>query len=102
LKAERRRLRLYRPRKALELLPLYVIQASATNIDYVLANVFIATRLYSSANARAPARRAICHIVDIVGGMSLSVPPEIKGLFFDFLCSVQPGLCSIWLNLDLA
>jgi|SRR5271165_2010912 len=75
-KAERRRLRLYRPRKAPELLYVQVTHAGVNNIVYVFVEVFIAARLYSSRNAHAPARRAICRIVDIVGGMSLSVPPQ--------------------------
>ena len=37
-KAERRRLRLYRPRKAPELLSLQVTQAGASNIVYVLVD----------------------------------------------------------------
>lgn len=44
-KAERRRLCLYRPRKAPELAYLQVTQANESNIVYVLSNVFIATRL---------------------------------------------------------
>jgi len=84
-KAERRRLRLYRPRKAPELLYLQVTHADASNIVYVLAKVFIATGLSRPSIAHTPARRAICHIVDIVGGMSLSVPPKSKPFCLDLL-----------------
>jgi len=73
--AEGRRWGLYRPRRAQELLCLEVTQAGSINIIYVLATVFIATCPYISRLAHAPARRAICRIVDKVGGMSLSVPP---------------------------
>jgi hypothetical protein len=59
-KAERRRSRLYRPRKANELLYLQVTLAGASNIVYVLANVFIAI-LYSSSNAHTPAPRDLPH-----------------------------------------
>jgi hypothetical protein len=60
-----------------------------TILFYVFAKVFIATGLYSSSNAHAPARRAICHIADIVGGMSLSVPPKLG---FPWIPLVESGL----------
>ena len=78
-KAERRRLRLYRSRKALELLYLEVTKVVVSNIVYLLSNVFIATHPYCQSNVHALARRAVCHIVDIVGGMSLC-PPKSKRL----------------------
>ena len=51
---------------------------SSINIIYVLVTVFIAILLYIPSLAHAPARRAICRILDKVGGMSLSVPPKSK------------------------
>ena len=51
--------------------------AACGNLVYVLIKVFIATRLYSSSNAHAPARRAICRIVDIV-----AVCPSLSPLCF--------------------
>ncbi len=54
---------------------------------YVLAKVFIATRLYNSSLAYTPARRAIGHIVDIVGGISLPVPRN---------ASLSAALINLW------
>ena len=57
--------------------------------SHVLARVLIATFLSRPSIALACARRAVRHIVDIVGGMSLSVPPRLA---FAWFYSSESGL----------
>ena len=66
----------YYPRKRLELLGLQGTLAGGRRLTHVLTHVFIATCLSRPSIALARARRAVRHNVDIVGGMSLPVPPN--------------------------